>query len=473
MRFKRFLCGLTAALTLIGSVPHAAALTDISPWATETQLAAEAGLEPAALIDAAAKDPVTRAEFAAVSLTLFESLAGYTLARTDTVWFVDCTDPDVNTAYEQGLVSGKGDGTFAPTDTITRQDLCVMLRNVLMQVGADASGDKSMLSAYKDGSQVSAYAQEAVAAMLRNDILLGSDGKLDPKGTASREQALILAYRMFKDYRLYFDAPIAGDAYGAILIPSADDAPVIIEPAEQAFSPIFVIPLNPNNSLDIDREDEDYDPPAIVQKPVTSKDEEPEEDEEEEYEEDYEEDSSEWGELAAELRAMTDAEKKLFIFGEDDPYEDQMVARENQTQVTVPVWRLNTSTGKKTESTATLTVHAALADIIEQIFIEIFEGDERFPIANVGGFAWRANTRSEHRQGTAIDINWESNMEATIEEDGSLTITSGSHWDPDKDPLSIPEDGDVVRAFKKYGFAWGGDEWTSKVDYMHFSFFGR
>ena len=64
-------------------------------------------------------------------------------------------------------------------------------------------------------------------------------------------------------------------------------------------------------------------------------------------------------------------------------------------------------------------------------------------------------------------------MEATINDDGTLTITSGSHWTPDEDPLSIPADGDVVRAFKKYGFAWGGDAWTSKVDYMHFSFFGR
>ena len=468
MRFKRLLCGLTAALVLTAGLPQASALTDRSAWATEAVLAAEVGLEPGGLTWAPAKEPVTRSEFAAISLTLFESLAGYSLARTGAVWFNDCTDPDVNTAFEQGLVAGKGDGNFAPADTITRQDLCVMLRNVLMQVGADADGDLSMLGAYKDGSSVSHYAQEAVACMLRNDILLGSDGKLDPKGTASREQALILAYRMFTDYRLYFDTPSAGDAYGAIMIPTIEDAgnsdDTYEEPAVPTFSPVVVIPLSPGSGLSSAFDEEDVPekaPTAVVQRPAVK-------DEDEEV---YESDD-EWDALAAELRAMSDAEKKEFIFGEGEPYEDQVTAREAQEKVTVPVWRLNSS-GKKVESTATITVHAALADIVGQIFLEIFEGDEQFPIANVGAFAWRSNSRSEHRQGTAIDINWESNMEATIEDDGSLTITAGTHWDPDEDPLSIPADGDVVRAFKKYGFAWGGDAWTSKVDYMHFSFFGR
>ena len=41
------------------------------------------------------------------------------------------------------------------------------------------------------------------------------------------------------------------------------------------------------------------------------------------------------------------------------------------------------------------------------------------------------------------------------------------------DPFSIPEGGDVYNAFTKYGFAWGGNAWHSKRDYMHFSYFGK
>jgi hypothetical protein len=69
--------------------------------------------------------------------------------------------------------------------------------------------------------------------------------------------------------------------------------------------------------------------------------------------------------------------------------------------------------------------------------------------------------------GVAIDINWEENYECTI--DG--TATTGKYWKPGEDAYSIPADGDVVKAFTKYGFGWGGT-WRTKKDYMHFSYFG-
>ena len=67
--------------------------------------------------------------------------------------------------------------------------------------------------------------------------------------------------------------------------------------------------------------------------------------------------------------------------------------------------------------------------------------------------------------GLAIDINPNENCEIR----GGV-ITTGSYWKPGEDPYSIPADGDVVNAFKKYGFGWGGN-WRSVKDYMHFSYF--
>ena len=137
--------------------------------------------------------------------------------------------------------------------------------------------------------------------------------------------------------------------------------------------------------------------------------------------------------------------------------------------VAVPVWRLQ-SDGTKTTGTAYLQVNASLAAIYKAIFEEIYNGDEKFPINDVGCYSWRTG---EHSQGTAVDINPNENMEATINADGSLTPTCGTHWTPYTDPFSIPEGGDVYNAFTKYGFAWGGNAWHSKRDYMHFSYFGK
>jgi len=174
------------------------------------------------------------------------------------------------------------------------------------------------------------------------------------------------------------------------------------------------------------------------------------------------------------LLKEADVAKFQQIFGESDTcFLTKTQAEAFMETFTVPVWQLSEESGEKQSSTMQLTMHRTLVPTVRQIFQEIYEGEEQFPIKNIGGYAWRQSERSEHRQGTAIDINWEENYEAEQNEDGSLTAITGEYWKPGEDPFSIPEDGDVVRIFKKYGFSWGGDAWSSKRDYMHFSYFGR
>lgn len=132
--------------------------------------------------------------------------------------------------------------------------------------------------------------------------------------------------------------------------------------------------------------------------------------------------------------------------------------------VTVPVWRLKN--GKKVSSTASFKVHYAIAERVKLVFEEIYNGPEKFPIKDVGGYNWRGS-RSEHNGGTAIDIN--SNENYCIYNNGT---TIGSYWKPYEDPYSITPYGDVINAFEKYGFTWGGDAWRNPKDYMHFSYLG-
>ena len=133
-------------------------------------------------------------------------------------------------------------------------------------------------------------------------------------------------------------------------------------------------------------------------------------------------------------------------------------------KITVPIWKL--SNGKKVSSTATLTVHKLIAEPTKAVFNEIYRGKEKFPFKDIGAYYWRGG-RTEHNSGTAIDLN--SNENYCIYPDGT---TIGSHWKPGVDPYSINPYGDVVRAFEKHGFTWGGDSWSSPNDYMHFSYLG-
>jgi hypothetical protein len=168
--------------------------------------------------------------------------------------------------------------------------------------------------------------------------------------------------------------------------------------------------------------------------------------------------------------------KTALIYGsnKERSYATQSEAAAQMVSVTVPVWKL--SGGKKVSSTFTISVNASLADEILEIFTEIYNDPEQFPIKDLGGYSWRgASSTSEHNQGTAIDINYNENFQIRY---GKVVV--GSFWNPDESEYSIPENGSVVRIFEEHGWLWGGNAWAGDTDYskgnhdyMHFSYFGR
>jgi hypothetical protein len=167
---------------------------------------------------------------------------------------------------------------------------------------------------------------------------------------------------------------------------------------------------------------------------------------------------------------FTKTDKCMYLFGEEvsDPrlyYGTSEEAFANMQNVTVQCWDLNKD-GEKYTRTWTLTVHKNLAAAVEAIFAEIYAGEEQFPIEYLGGYGWSG--KSEHSIGCAIDINWKQNYYC----DPNGNAITGDYWKPYEDPYSITPDGDVVRAFEKYGFVWCINWNSGYKDYMHFSFFG-
>lgn len=148
-------------------------------------------------------------------------------------------------------------------------------------------------------------------------------------------------------------------------------------------------------------------------------------------------------------------------------YSSESKAYANMTSISVKVWDFDYN-GNKVTKTKYLSVHKNIAPTVKKIFAQIYRGKEKFPMYSVGGYNWRGNTStSEHCYGLAIDINPTENY--MVSADGTALV--GTHWKPSKDAYSIPKNGDVVEAFEKYGFVWGG-EWYGKKDYMHFSYLG-
>lgn len=132
------------------------------------------------------ENPVTRSEFLKMLVGIFNILdssaeCDFTDVPKDS-WYYGC----IASAVKFDIAEGVGDGSFHPSDRITRQDMAVMAARAARLSGALPESDKLDFS---DSTEISDYARESVAAMAEAGIIAGSDGKFAPKDFATRAQA--------------------------------------------------------------------------------------------------------------------------------------------------------------------------------------------------------------------------------------------------------------------------------------------
>ena len=111
---------------------------------------------------------------------------GYPYEDVDAqAWYGDA----VYWARITGVATGYGDGTFQPTDSITRQEFAQMLYNYAKYKGYDltAAGD---LSTFPDANSIADWAEAAMSWANGNELINGhDDGTIDAAGIGTRAQA--------------------------------------------------------------------------------------------------------------------------------------------------------------------------------------------------------------------------------------------------------------------------------------------
>lgn len=109
-------------------------------------------------------------------------------SRFSDVKIKDYFSPYTEWAAKYGIVNGTGNGKFSPNDRITREQMAKILYGYAQKTGNDTSVDPSKFEAFPDKGKVSGYAVQAMKWAVSHGIINGSDGRLDPKGTATRAQ---------------------------------------------------------------------------------------------------------------------------------------------------------------------------------------------------------------------------------------------------------------------------------------------
>jgi endo-beta-N-acetylglucosaminidase D len=117
--------------------------------------------------------------------------------------FSDVKDTDVyymeiGIAKMLGITSGVGDNRFNPESVITRQDMMVLTAKAIKAAGINMKlGTADDLSSFADKSNVSRYAVQDVAAMVKSELVVGSNGKLNPKSNITRAEVAQILYKIF------------------------------------------------------------------------------------------------------------------------------------------------------------------------------------------------------------------------------------------------------------------------------------
>lgn len=105
--------------------------------------------------------------------------------------------PAILWAWQNGVVSGIGDGSFGARMAITRQDAFTILGRALPLLGFEpGQADESLLEGYLDAALLSDYARAPISALTAAGVVQGGgDGQLRPADDITREQTAAILYR--------------------------------------------------------------------------------------------------------------------------------------------------------------------------------------------------------------------------------------------------------------------------------------
>lgn len=173
--------------------------------------------------DFAPDKPLTRAETAVALVRAFQ-LGKDVIYIKDKVAFSDISShwarKEIEIAVQHRIVMGKGDGSFAPDEAVTREEMSVMLDRVLTEnrvlAGSssrsenhDLETDSANSADYSVDSidyidvdrETCAWSYDSIVRMIQQGVFAGSpDGKFKPKEKTSRAEMAELLYRIWKDH---------------------------------------------------------------------------------------------------------------------------------------------------------------------------------------------------------------------------------------------------------------------------------
>lgn len=214
------------SLSKVGLVIEYDPVANSAQWAElELQEAYEQGLIPDVLMGKDMTGTITRGEFAAVAVKLYEALSGNRMIIAMNAPFTDIDNAAerlyILKAYNYDIVNGISPTEYSPNTLLNREQMATMLTRVYKKfqwpdytIDTDVRYplDYSGTTKFADDGDISAYAYGSVYFMAKNHIINGvGDNLFAPKNTtsaqaaanyanATRQQALLISSRTLNQF---------------------------------------------------------------------------------------------------------------------------------------------------------------------------------------------------------------------------------------------------------------------------------
>lgn len=146
---------------------------------------------------------ITRAEFATIVIRALGLKAAEEVKAFGDVRPEDWFGVYVQIAYENGIVSGTGNGNFKPNDKITREQAMLMISKAMDITGLKvqfAEGEtQSLLRGFKDSSLASDWAVSGISSCLKAGLVSGKGGSiLAPSDNITRAEVAVIVSNLLQ-----------------------------------------------------------------------------------------------------------------------------------------------------------------------------------------------------------------------------------------------------------------------------------
>jgi len=143
---------------------------------------------------------ITREQFCEIAYNMIRDSLGVNSVNLAEVSFTDTENTKVLYLAQEGIVNGKGDGSFfAPNDTLTRAEAASILYRIAKYAGMEIAPYNG--AAFEDDATIPEWAKETVYLVASAKIMSGTGNGFSPNGTYTAEQAISTIERLYNSIK--------------------------------------------------------------------------------------------------------------------------------------------------------------------------------------------------------------------------------------------------------------------------------